>query len=82
MAAVLADKELLTSILTYHVIAGESLDAAGLGAAGSAVTVNGAELTFTADGDALAVNGSASSLCMDVPTANATVHIIDQVLVP
>jgi uncharacterized surface protein with fasciclin (FAS1) repeats len=30
---------------------------------------------------ALTVNG-AKTLCMDVPTANATVHIIDTVLVP
>ncbi len=82
LAAILADKDMLTSILTFHVVAGEKMSAADLIEAGSATTVNGAELTFTADGDALAVNGSASSLCMDVPTANATVHIIDQVLVP
>lgn len=82
LAAILADKDMLTSILTFHVVAGEKMSAADLIEAGSATTVNGAELTFTADGDALAINGSASSLCMDVPTANATVHIIDQVLVP
>ncbi len=49
------DQELLTSILTYHVVAGESLDAAALGEAGSAATVNGAELEFGADGTT--VNG-------------------------
>ncbi len=82
LAAVLADKDLLTSVLTFHVIAGEKLSSADLIAAGSATTVNGAELTFAADGDALSVNGSAMTLCMDVPTANATVHIIDSVLLP
>ncbi len=82
LAAVLADKELLTSILTLHVIGGESLSSADLIAAGSASTVNGEELTFKADGDALSVNDAASALCMDVPTANATVHIIDSVLLP
>lgn len=82
LAAILADKDMLTSILTFHVVAGEKMSAADLIEAGSATTVNGAELTFAADGDALAINGSAGSLCMDVPTANATVHIIDQVLVP
>ena len=81
LAAVLADKDLLTSVLTFHVIGGESLSSAELIEAGSATTVNGAELTFAADGDALTVNG-ATSLCMDVPTANATVHIIDGVLLP
>jgi uncharacterized surface protein with fasciclin (FAS1) repeats len=79
--AILADKDMLTKILTYHVIAGEQLSSADLIAAGSAVTVNGAELTFGSDMGMLTVNG-AKTLCMDVPTANATVHIIDTVLVP
>jgi uncharacterized surface protein with fasciclin (FAS1) repeats len=79
--AILADKDLLTSILTYHVIAGEQLSSADLIKAGSVTTVNGEDLTITGDGGSLMVNG-ASSLCMDVPTANATVHLIDTVLVP
>jgi uncharacterized surface protein with fasciclin (FAS1) repeats len=79
--AVLADKDLLTSVLTYHVIAGEKLSSTDLIAAGTATTVNGAELTFAADSDVLTING-ATSLCVDVPTANATVHIIDTVLLP
>jgi len=77
--AVLADQELLTSILTYHVVAGESLDAAALGSAGTAETVNGAELEFGSDGTT--VNGVAV-LCSNVTTANATVHIIGEVLMP
>jgi uncharacterized surface protein with fasciclin (FAS1) repeats len=77
--AVLADQELLTSILTYHVVAGESLDAAALGSAGSADTVNGASLEFGADGTT--VNG-VDVLCSNVVTANATVHIIGEVLMP
>ena len=80
--AVLADKDLLTSVLTYHVISGDSLSSADLIELGTATTVNGGELTFSADGDALSVNGVVSTLCMDVPTANATVHIIDSVLLP
>jgi uncharacterized surface protein with fasciclin (FAS1) repeats len=81
LAAVLADKDLLTSILTYHVIPGERLSSADLVDVGTATTVNGAELTFGSDDDVLSVNG-ASTLCMDVTTANATVHIIDSVLLP
>jgi uncharacterized surface protein with fasciclin (FAS1) repeats len=80
--AVLADKDLLTSVLTFHVIAGEQLSSDDLVEAGSATTVNGADLTFTADGDAVSVNGAATTICQDVPTANATVHIIDGVLLP
>ncbi len=77
--AVLADQELLTSILTYHVVAGDQLDAAQLGEAGTAATVNGAELEFGTDGTT--VNG-VDVLCSDVMTANATVHIIGSVLMP
>jgi uncharacterized surface protein with fasciclin (FAS1) repeats len=77
--AVLADTDLLTSILTYHVIAGENLNASALGSAGSAATVNGGQLTFGADGTT--VNG-VDVLCSDVTVANATVHIIGEVLMP
>ena len=83
LAAVLADKDLLTSILTLHVIAGESLTADNLVKATSVVTVNGEELNFEfTDGNQLSVNGVATSICQNVPTANATVHIIDAVLLP
>ncbi len=79
LAAVLADKEMLTSILTYHVIAGESHDAAALAEAGTAETVNGEMLEFGEDGTT--VNG-VDVLCSNVVTANATVHIIGEVLMP
>src|SRR5690606_28630039 len=81
LAAVLADVDLLTSILTFHVVAGESLTSADLVEAGSVTTVNGGDLTITDTDGALMVNG-ATSVCMDVTTANATVHIIDTVLLP
>jgi uncharacterized surface protein with fasciclin (FAS1) repeats len=80
--AVLADVDLLTNVLTYHVIAGDQLSSEELVDLGSATTVNGAELTFSAAGDAVQINGGATTVCQDVPTANATVHIIDGVLLP
>ncbi|MEO5725010.1 MAG: fasciclin domain-containing protein [Ilumatobacteraceae bacterium] len=81
--AVLANKDQLTSILTLHVIAGKKLSVADLVAAGSETTVNGQKLSFTKNADgALEVNGQAAGICMNVPTANATVHIIDSVLMP
>jgi transforming growth factor-beta-induced protein len=79
--AVLADQDLLTSILTLHVVAGERMSSADLIAAGSVDTVNGGTLEITDDGGTLTVGGVAS-VCMDVPTANATVHIIEGVLLP
>ena len=82
--AILADTELLTSILTYHVVAGESLSAAELAEAGSVTSVQGGELRFTTDEDgALIINGGAAmATCWDITTANATVHVIDHVLTP
>jgi transforming growth factor-beta-induced protein len=81
LEAVLADNDLLTSILTYHVVAGEKMSSADLIEAGTVDTVNGGSLTITDDGGVLTVNG-VPSLCVDVPTANATVHIIGGVLLP
>jgi transforming growth factor-beta-induced protein len=79
--AVLADADLLTSVLTYHVVAGEQLSATDLVDAGTVTTVNGADLTVTDVDGTLTING-VPSVCMDVPTANATVHIIGGVLLP
>ena len=81
LQAVLADKDTLTSILTYHVIAGQSMSSAELISAGTVTTVNGGVLTIGSDNGMLTVNG-AKAACMDVHTANATVHIIGQVLLP
>ena len=82
--AILADTDLLTDILTYHVVAGESLSAADLVAAGSVVTVEGDALTFSQGPDgSISINGGAAALtCSDITTANATVHVIDAVLIP
>jgi transforming growth factor-beta-induced protein len=84
LEAVLNDPTgLLTTVLTYHVVAGEQLSSAELARAGTVTTVQGDELILTADGDSLTINGGqATVVCADVPTANATIHIIDGVLMP
>jgi uncharacterized surface protein with fasciclin (FAS1) repeats len=79
---VLADRELLTSILTLHVVPEQKLDAQQLVSMGSAPTVNGQQITFSAQNGQLMVNGQATTVCPNVRTANATVHIIDTVLMP
>ena len=81
LEAVLADNDLLTSVLTYHVIGGAQLSSADLIDAGTATTVQGDDLTFADDNGTLTVNG-VPTVCIDVPTANATVHIISGVLLP
>ena len=69
---------LLTKILTYHVVAGR-LDPSSV--VGTHPTVEKQELTVTGSGDSLKVN-NASVICGGVQTANATVYLIDSVLMP
>jgi uncharacterized surface protein with fasciclin (FAS1) repeats len=69
----------LRSVLTYHVLPGQiapnRID-------GSHKTVQGGNLRVTGSGNDLKVNGSASVICGGVQTANATVYLIDSVLMP
>ena len=76
---VLADKKTLSSILTYHVV-GEKLAPADL--AGTHKTLQGGSLTVSGSGSDFKVDGKASVICGNVQTANATVYIIDTVLMP
>ncbi len=72
------DAPLLTSILTYHVVPGQ---AGPSQVAGTHTTVQGADVTVTGQGGDLRVN-NASVVCGGVQTANATVYMIDTVLMP
>ncbi|GAA3905147.1 fasciclin domain-containing protein [Actinoplanes auranticolor] len=78
LKAVLADKETLTSILTYHVVEGKLAPAQ---LAGTHKTIQGDEVTVEGSGSDFKVN-EASVVCGNVQTANATVYIIDSVLMP
>ena len=70
----------LTKILTYHVI-GQRLSPEQL--AGTHKTLNGADVTVAGSGQNLTVgSGKANVICGDVQTANATVYILDSVLMP
>lgn len=72
----LEDPETLGNILSNHVVAGQ-LDPEAV--VGEQEALNGGTLTVEGDTDGMTVNG-ASVLCGNVPTANATVYIIDTVL--
>jgi uncharacterized surface protein with fasciclin (FAS1) repeats len=83
--AVAGDNDLLTEVLTYHVVADEELDAQGLADAGTVTSLNGQDLSIDVDGETVTVDAAGSDatvICGNVETANATVHIIDYVLVP
>jgi uncharacterized surface protein with fasciclin (FAS1) repeats len=80
LKSVLANKQELTKILTYHVVAGkltpDQLD-------GTHKTLEGDTLKISGSGDSYSVGaGKASIVCGNVPTANATVYIVDSVLMP
>jgi len=82
LESLLADKEKLTAILTYHVVAGKVM-------AGDIVRTKGAK-PATANGQALDivlrdgkvyVNG-AQVVTADVAASNGVIHVIDTVLLP
>jgi uncharacterized surface protein with fasciclin (FAS1) repeats len=77
-AAMKDPKGLLTKVLTNHVVEGrltpETL-------AGEHKTLGGGTITVTGSGEAFKV-GEANVICGNVQTANATVYIIDGVLLP
>jgi uncharacterized surface protein with fasciclin (FAS1) repeats len=78
----LADTETLTSILTYHVIAGEVPSSVVVTMDGqSAATVNGAEVMIGVDGETVMVN-DATVTAVDIPASNGIIHVIDSVLLP
>ncbi|MCX5314176.1 fasciclin domain-containing protein [Streptomyces sp. NBC_00154] len=76
----LADKEQLTKVLTYHVV-GQKLAPRQLDK-GSFATLAKSELTTSGSDMAYTVNDTSKVVCGNVPTANATVYIVDTVLMP
>jgi uncharacterized surface protein with fasciclin (FAS1) repeats len=70
---------LLTTVLTYHVVPGQ-LSPDQL--AGSHKTLQGGTLEVTGSGEEFTVNGNSGVVCGNIKTANATVYLIDHVLLP
>ncbi|WP_327120341.1 fasciclin domain-containing protein [Streptomyces sp. NBC_01341] len=76
----LADKAQLTKVLTAHVV-GQKLTPTQL-EKGSFDTLAKTKLTTSGSGTSYTVNDSSKVVCGNVPTANATVYIVDTVLMP
>ncbi|MFF2623526.1 fasciclin domain-containing protein [Oerskovia jenensis] len=72
------DSDTLTKILTYHVVPGQLTPDQVVG---EHATVEGGTVTVTGSGDDLMVN-DAKVICGGVMTQNATVYLIDTVLMP
>ncbi|KGN36215.1 fasciclin domain-containing protein [Knoellia subterranea] len=77
-AAMADPKGLLTKVLTNHVVAGKI---APDKIAGEHKTLGGGTITVSGSGEDFTV-GQAKVVCGNVQTANATVYIIDGVLLP
>lgn len=82
----LADTDTLSQVLTLHVVP-ENLTLEDLRGTDTVTTVEGTELTVGFDGDAElpsveSPGATATVVCGDVQTANATVHLIETVLTP
>ncbi|OIJ24776.1 fasciclin domain-containing protein [Nocardioides luteus] len=78
--AVMADKATLTKVLTHHVVAGQlSPDEV----AGEHETLAGDKINVKGSGENFTVGKeNAKVLCGNIPTANATVYVVDTVLMP
>lgn len=76
--ALLADKPALTKVLTHHVVEGKI---APEDLAGPHTTLAGDEITVEGSGEDFTI-GEANVICGNVQTANATVYVIDGVLMP
>jgi uncharacterized surface protein with fasciclin (FAS1) repeats len=72
-------KGLLSKVLTYHVLKGKI---APDQLAGTHASLEGADVTVMGSGDSFTVDGGAKIVCGNVQTANATVYLIDHVLLP
>ena len=79
LKALLADKEKLTRVLTYHVVPGKVMagDVAGLSAA---KTVEGGSLDISTS-SGVRIN-DANVVKTDIETSNGVIHVIDTVLMP
>jgi uncharacterized surface protein with fasciclin (FAS1) repeats len=80
LKSVLANKAELTKILTYHVVSGR-VTPAELASGKALKTLEGSTVKPAMMGTTYTVNG-ATVVCGNVQTANATVYIINSVLMP
>jgi len=79
LQAVLADKQKLTAILTYHVVPGKVM-AADVAKMTSAKTVNGQDVKIDATNEVMINN--AKVVTADIDCSNGVIHVIDTVLMP
>jgi uncharacterized surface protein with fasciclin (FAS1) repeats len=77
----LANKEELTKVLTYHVIAG-SVPSSTVVTLADAATVEGRKVTVAVVDGKVVINGSSTVTATDIAASNGVIHVIDAVLMP
>jgi uncharacterized surface protein with fasciclin (FAS1) repeats len=80
LQALLADKEALTKVLTYHVVPGKVMAQDVLDLS-SATTVNGQQISIEVHGGMVMVN-EAQVVETDIEATNGVIHVIDRVILP
>jgi uncharacterized surface protein with fasciclin (FAS1) repeats len=78
--ALLADKDALTNVLTYHVVAGKVM-ASDVVNLSEAETVQGSTVDITVENGEVMVDG-AKVIATDIETSNGVIHVIDSVIMP
>ena len=79
--ALLADKDALAAVLTYHVVSGR-VDAAAVTGLSEATTLEGRKIDIAIVEGAVILNGTVKVTATDLPAANGLIHVIDAVLMP
>jgi uncharacterized surface protein with fasciclin (FAS1) repeats len=83
--ALLANKTLLTAVLTYHVL-GSKVESTQIPLGAAIKTVQGATLTINTAGAGLAITDGrgrkANILTANIQASNGVVHVIDKVILP
>jgi len=74
------NKQKLTEILTYHVVAGKVM-AADVAGIDEAKSVNGKMIDIEVEGSAVKVNDAAVTAA-DIAASNGVIHVIDKVIMP
>jgi uncharacterized surface protein with fasciclin (FAS1) repeats len=75
------DRELLKSVLLYHVAKG-NVKAAQVVELKSVPTLNGKRVRIAVRGGMVYLNGSSRVVKTDIGASNGTIHVIDRVLIP
>lgn len=81
LQALLANKDELTKVLTYHVISG-NVPASQVTTLTEATTVEGRKVTIQVVDGKVVLNGNVNVTATDIAASNGVIHVIDAVLMP